>query len=923
MGEQANQKADEKTVCRTIILPDRPTREDAFESHTRVARSIARQVLESDGGKTIALTGGWGSGKSTVVELLEDELEGTNVRVFKFDAWKHEGDNLRRAFLTRLIEECIDEDAPHPGEEGLTWREYKDSIGHRVERGETTSIPVIQPYGVGLAFTIPISLFCLALIQKYGIADWAHITGILRILGASSALLWSLLYWLWGLVEGRAFTVSEVATTADSQTVQLPEPSSIEFERCYSEILNNILCSEGCGKLVVVIDDLDRVDPARIRSVWSTMRVFVDFYGSTGAHANNLWLLVPYNPVPMRKVWKNADGDEGSDFIDKTFQTTVPLPPLKDQALKRYTMDLLGQVFPDHRDKPDDFDKVCEVLSLSVFRNEDVVTPRFVKLFLNDMGMLHVKYQDEFALHIYALAVAQQRERAREKPDDELDDSFLELSEHGAILDSVAGAEWREEVVAVIDDLDVREAKDSVLARKIEHALQKDQSRDLERLAAAPRFAPMLYETIKSRTPKWAATAKIGNVARTLNDVKGLPTEALNIKNSWILLWEAALNKDKWDGLYAWSGEGIGILLTKHSPELFAQRVMEALSNTHYEEGGTASWFEGLSKVFAAIEEHLPKFDIHYALRCSAETYFRALSDLIRRKDEVRGIIRYLSPSVPVGEIQELLAGSIGDEQLDIDKAKVIDALHQTSAELDWAEVIGVLDENLKQDWAGLSTPKLGGVLFGLLSLRQRGETEVGEVLERKAEVVLWHLGRNDIETAFGTLALSLQVLYEYEPENGYAQSKTGFELYNRIRSGRHHVSDLAGEFVKLRHELGIKGGLSDSIVRPNANLDLFVKEVAVRIGLSQNPSADFSPEDFIGTYKYIYESLGEAGMRRLVQNMVTNTDLVDTAIRTGVDDDNKQQLMYVKIYQALRELNGPTNEYEEFCRRNSIRLEA
>lgn len=90
-------------ACRTILLPDSPAQTDAFGSHERLASAIAELISSDTGGKSIALTGSWGSGKSTVITLLKSKLE-AYARVFVFDAWAHEGDPLRRAFLERLID---------------------------------------------------------------------------------------------------------------------------------------------------------------------------------------------------------------------------------------------------------------------------------------------------------------------------------------------------------------------------------------------------------------------------------------------------------------------------------------------------------------------------------------------------------------------------------------------------------------------------------------------------------------------------------------------------------------------------------------------------------------------------------------------------------------------------------------------------
>ena len=56
------------------LLSDDPADVDELGSHQRVADGIAKLVLSNDGGKAITLEGAWGSGKSTVIKLLEKLL---------------------------------------------------------------------------------------------------------------------------------------------------------------------------------------------------------------------------------------------------------------------------------------------------------------------------------------------------------------------------------------------------------------------------------------------------------------------------------------------------------------------------------------------------------------------------------------------------------------------------------------------------------------------------------------------------------------------------------------------------------------------------------------------------------------------------------------------------------------------------------
>lgn len=59
------------------LLTDNPATIDEFSGrpHERIASAIAELIAHNPGGRAIGLDGGWGSGKSTVVELITKMLE--------------------------------------------------------------------------------------------------------------------------------------------------------------------------------------------------------------------------------------------------------------------------------------------------------------------------------------------------------------------------------------------------------------------------------------------------------------------------------------------------------------------------------------------------------------------------------------------------------------------------------------------------------------------------------------------------------------------------------------------------------------------------------------------------------------------------------------------------------------------------------
>lgn len=86
------------------FLDDNPcSEESAFPIHDAISGAIAYEVRCDSRSDNIALIGSWGSGKSTIVEMVEAKLDNYFL-FFKFDAWAHSGDSLRRTFLSSLLD---------------------------------------------------------------------------------------------------------------------------------------------------------------------------------------------------------------------------------------------------------------------------------------------------------------------------------------------------------------------------------------------------------------------------------------------------------------------------------------------------------------------------------------------------------------------------------------------------------------------------------------------------------------------------------------------------------------------------------------------------------------------------------------------------------------------------------------------------
>ena len=286
--------------CPTRLLPDTPADTDSFGSHERVAHSIAEVVQTESGGKAIGLEGGWGSGKSTIVKLISWKLSQHKESFHKiavFDMWSHQGDPLRRTFLENLVTQV----------RGFGWvnKEKWDQriaeLARRRREDTTRIVPSLTRAGGWFAFTllaIPIGAALIgAGLSLLGSKDASATLGIVLLpLGIIIALAPAIYFggflaWtqIWrrirgggrsaedgGLSELPALVTGQSSTESRTVVTQTPDPTSVEFESMFRDLLDEALKPQN-HKLLIVVDNLDRVEPSDALSIWATLQTFLSY----------------------------------------------------------------------------------------------------------------------------------------------------------------------------------------------------------------------------------------------------------------------------------------------------------------------------------------------------------------------------------------------------------------------------------------------------------------------------------------------------------------------------------------------------------------------------------------------------------------------------------------------------------------------
>jgi len=343
------------------FLTDRPLTADKEQDirfgHLGIAKTIQEIVASCPLPFTIGLFGKWGSGKTTILNVLTKRLRNDKAAVVNFDVWKHEGDALRRTFLIELVEQLKNQ--------GLS-KNFK--LSTRVDKTITTQreIQRISWKTCLVVAGVIVAAFAVAFpLDKYGLVNLSTYLSVL--LGGSSVS--AVLLWL--------FQHMIITDTITEKAERLQDPH--EFEAEFKRVLRDVRSE----KLLIIIDNLDRCTHSRAVELLSTIKTFLA--KDTEGDNNKCIFLIACDDEAIKKhlesVYANAQSKEnngksfrGDEFLRKFFNVFVRIPDFINSELQTYTEDLLKETGIPQFDSPD----VAYVIT-NAFREN----PRQIKQFIN------------------------------------------------------------------------------------------------------------------------------------------------------------------------------------------------------------------------------------------------------------------------------------------------------------------------------------------------------------------------------------------------------------------------------------------------------------------------------------------------------------------------------------------------------------
>jgi len=362
--------------------------------HQDVATQLADLAATVTTPANVALYGPWGSGKTSVANLLRERFQQKDfidqhgkVKFVRFDAFKYAEIPLRRHFLSQMAIELLPTKAAD---------EFRRDLYHSTSRADIdfSALDVWRALRVFLGLLAAVLLIAVVLAATvaavvttfadapdpgFWVRTRTYSAWVVTLSFAPAAVLGGLF-----AIAGKVLPVTRHR--------DIPSTDE-EFERQFRDLLSD---SEA-NRLVVFVDELDRCPADRVVDVLDTVRTFLDveetvFIVAADQHVleqaltDRVKQITPPNPT-------NPYYSSGSAYLDKVFHYQMSLPALLPGRITRYAVQLV-EGRPGVWSNP----SVNVPWVVSVLIPTHVRSPRRVKTLLNNYALAfrlaHRRYQE-------------------------------------------------------------------------------------------------------------------------------------------------------------------------------------------------------------------------------------------------------------------------------------------------------------------------------------------------------------------------------------------------------------------------------------------------------------------------------------------------------------------------------------------------
>lgn len=367
-----------------------PSSEDNFigKGHQNAAHGLFEVIEEHPYVHILGVEGGLGAGKSTSIKILESLLDSDKYQFIYFDVDQHHYASTKSAFIKEYYNglcEIICDNKKSAAE-----KFKNEALGNTLEYTKTTkstiSIYVVM-FAVSIFFfarhfkeSLEIMLSSLFYFLDGGWAFSFEKTAVV-LLSLSPFFVYFFMeirnYFLEknGNNTGRV-SVGDLLKRNGKDTINetldiTREVGSFELKEAFFNLSSLIPDNT---TVILVIDNIDRVEPSKVREVWSDLDIF------TSVCNEKIRIILPYSEIHVANSINPDCWAEGREYISKRLPVVFRAPPIVSagwrEQYRKYWSETLGEIIG--------VEESAELIE--IWQDGSMqITPRLLKKHVNDI----------------------------------------------------------------------------------------------------------------------------------------------------------------------------------------------------------------------------------------------------------------------------------------------------------------------------------------------------------------------------------------------------------------------------------------------------------------------------------------------------------------------------------------------------------
>lgn len=525
------------------LIKNQPIGEDKFEGQAQenIANAIVT-ILEENSCQMIGIDGGWGTGKSNLVGIVEDKLSKSKkgkFHIFTYDAWGHQGDLHRKAILQELVEFLCKKKGVLKWE---TWGEkLKKLLGTAVETTKKTT-PKLS-LGIILSFLIVLSIPILnSIANDENTATNSKIW--IQLIPVAALIAMYLGYVIKELLKRKRKELKfwSIFSVAASEMVYVYKGKELEATATeykhesnpsvfdFRSFMEQISTELGKKRLIIVLDNFDRLPNIQVKELWASIHTLF----AEKNNCSNITVIVPFDRVHIKSAFRDEDIHQskksincfGNDYINKTFDIIfrVSMPVLSDW--EQFFRDKWEYAFGEIKaENESEYNAVVQIYDLLTPK----ITPREIVAFVNECATIRITHREEIPFRYIALFI--------KGKDQILNDPIKEITTP-SYLETVAFLYQNDDdlpqfISALVYQVHSSKAIDVAYKKALKDALEGKQIKTVKQISESKSFYSILKNTIN----------EVSNIENLILALEDIPSEAFLSTSNFQTIWTCIFKK--------------------------------------------------------------------------------------------------------------------------------------------------------------------------------------------------------------------------------------------------------------------------------------------------------------------------------------------------------------------------------------------